>query len=109
MFAVIHRQPATAHDAAASGPTAAPSVCQGSLALRGVTFAYPSAPDQPVLRDFSLSVPAGKMVALVGQSGSGKSTIVSLIERFYDVQAGHVRRHCSTMYFSAGSGPSGTA
>ena len=61
------------------------------MVLQGVTFAYPSAPDQPVLHDFSLSVPAGKMVALVGQSGSGKSTIVSLIERFYDVQAGQVR------------------
>lgn len=94
VFAVIHRQPATLHTAAASSPTAAPVVCQGSLVLQGVTFAYPSALDQPVLRDFSLSMPAGKMVALVGQSGSGKSTIVSLIERFYDVQAGQVRQHC---------------
>eukprot|EP00891_Asterochloris_glomerata_P005017 jgi/Astpho2/5017/Aster-05951 len=95
VFAVIHRQPATLHTAAASSPTAAPVVCQGSLVLQGVTFAYPSALDQPVLRDFSLSVPAGKMVALVGQSGSGKSTIVSLIERFYDVQAGQV---CTAAY-----------
>lgn len=60
----------------------------GLVELKNVDFAYPSRPDVPVLRDFSLTVAAGKTIALVGSSGSGKSTVVSLIERFYDPTAG---------------------
>jgi ATP-binding cassette subfamily B (MDR/TAP) protein 1 len=60
----------------------------GRLELKNVEFAYPSRPDMPVLRSFSLTVPAGKTIALVGSSGSGKSTVVSLIERFYDPSSG---------------------
>ena len=62
----------------------------GSIALDRVTFAY--APGgEPVLRDVSLSVPAGSMVALVGPSGSGKTTIARLVSRFYDADGGTVR------------------
>lgn len=60
----------------------------GHVELRNVEFTYPSRPDVPILRDLSLSVAAGKTLALVGSSGSGKSTVVSLIERFYDPTAG---------------------
>lgn len=60
----------------------------GHVELKNVDFAYPSRPDVPVLRNFSLSAPAGKTLALVGSSGSGKSTVVSLIERFYDPNSG---------------------
>ncbi|KAL0316206.1 UNVERIFIED_CONTAM: ABC transporter B family member 1 [Sesamum radiatum] len=56
----------------------------GQLELKNVDFAYPSRPETRVLNNFSLTVPAGKTIALVGSSGSGKSTVVSLIERFYD-------------------------
>ena len=49
-----------------------------------MTFTYPGR-EVPALRDISLSIPAGKTVALVGRSGSGKSTIASLITRFYDI------------------------
>lgn len=63
---------------------------RGSVELRRVDFSYPSRPDVPILRGFSLSVPAGKTIALVGSSGSGKSTVVSLIERFYDPSAGQI-------------------
>ncbi|RRT48112.1 hypothetical protein B296_00017370 [Ensete ventricosum] len=59
----------------------------GLVELKNVDFAYPSRPDVLVLRDFSLTVAAGKTIALVGSSGSGKSTVVSLIERFYDPTA----------------------
>ncbi|XP_062191556.1 ABC transporter B family member 1-like [Phragmites australis] len=62
----------------------------GRVEMRNVDFAYPSRPDVPILRGFSLSVPAGKTIALVGSSGSGKSTVVSLIERFYDPNAGQI-------------------
>jgi ATP-binding cassette, subfamily B (MDR/TAP), member 1 len=56
-----------------------------------VEFEYPSRPDIEALRKMSLSVAPGKTLALVGESGCGKSTVVSLLERFYDVRAGSVR------------------
>lgn len=62
----------------------------GEVALRDVDFAYPTRPDVPVFRGFTLVAPAGQMTALVGESGSGKSTIVNLVERFYDVDKGAV-------------------
>ncbi|XP_045798721.1 ABC transporter B family member 1 [Trifolium pratense] len=62
----------------------------GLVELKNVDFSYPSRPDVLILNDFSLSVPAGKTIALVGSSGSGKSTVVSLIERFYDPTSGQV-------------------
>lgn len=56
----------------------------GHIELKHVTFSYPSRPQIYVFQDFSLDIPAGKVVAIVGGSGSGKSTVISLIERFYD-------------------------
>lgn len=61
----------------------------GNIEFKNVTFSYPSRPDVIVLRDFSIFFPAGKTVAIVGGSGSGKSTVVSLIERFYDPNQGN--------------------
>ncbi|KAI6671691.1 hypothetical protein NL676_006576 [Syzygium grande] len=58
------------------------------IELKMVTFAYPSRPEVTVLRDFYLKVKAGSMVALVGSSGSGKSTVIWLIQRFYDPNQG---------------------
>ncbi|KAJ6303670.1 hypothetical protein OIU77_017531 [Salix suchowensis] len=62
----------------------------GLVELKNVDFAYPSRPDVRILNNFSLNVPSGKTIALVGSSGSGKSTVVSLIERFYDPNSGQV-------------------
>ncbi|MDY0970206.1 lipid A ABC transporter ATP-binding protein/permease MsbA [Siccibacter turicensis] len=62
---------------------------KGDLEFRNVTFTYPGR-DIPALRDINLAIPAGKTVALVGRSGSGKSTIASLITRFYDVDSGEI-------------------
>ncbi|XP_071910581.1 ABC transporter B family member 1-like [Coffea arabica] len=62
----------------------------GQVELKNVDFCYPSRPDVQILNGFSLTVPAGKTIALVGSSGSGKSTVVSLIERFYDPNSGQV-------------------
>ena len=62
----------------------------GEIGFRGVTFHYPSRPDRVVLREVNLRVPVGTVCALVGPSGGGKSTVVSLIERFYDPVGGDV-------------------
>ncbi|KAJ7501193.1 P-loop containing nucleoside triphosphate hydrolase protein [Mycena galericulata] len=61
-----------------------PTPVTGSLSVSDVRFAYPSRPDVPVLKGVSIEFPAGTMSALVGASGSGKSTILALVERFYD-------------------------
>lgn len=63
---------------------------KGSVELRKVTFSYPERPKIMVFQDFDLVVDAGKTVALCGQSGSGKSSIVALILRFYDPLSGAV-------------------
>ncbi|TVU24839.1 hypothetical protein EJB05_27299, partial [Eragrostis curvula] len=63
---------------------------KGQVKLRGIDFAYPSRPNVTIFKGFSLSIQPGKSTALVGQSGSGKSTIISLIERFYDPLGGLV-------------------
>ncbi|KAF8401217.1 hypothetical protein HHK36_012146 [Tetracentron sinense] len=63
---------------------------RGDVELRDVCFSYPARPDEQIFNGFSLSIPSGTTEALVGQSGSGKSTVISLIERFYDPQAGEV-------------------
>lgn len=61
----------------------------GDVEFRNVTFTYPGR-DVPALRNINLKIPAGKTVALVGRSGSGKSTIASLITRFYDIDEGEI-------------------
>jgi subfamily B ATP-binding cassette protein MsbA len=63
-------------------------VAQGAVAFRGVDFAYE--PGANALADFSIDVPAGKTVALVGRSGAGKSTVFNLIPRLFDVTGGQV-------------------
>ena len=72
-------------------PAALPATRGGSaVALRDVTFRYPSRPQHATLSHFDLSVAPGETVALVGPSGAGKSTVFSLLLRFYDVAEGDV-------------------
>ncbi|CAN0857562.1 ABC transporter B family member 15 [Linum grandiflorum] len=63
---------------------------RGEVEFRNVKFAYPSRPDSPVFQDFCLRVPSRKTVALVGSSGSGKSSVVALLQRFYDPLGGQI-------------------
>uniref|UniRef100_T1J598 Mitochondrial potassium channel ATP-binding subunit n=1 Tax=Strigamia maritima TaxID=126957 RepID=T1J598_STRMM len=58
------------------------------IQFKDVTFSYPARPGHVVLKNFSLKIPPGKVVALCGISGSGKSTVATLLERFYDVKEG---------------------
>ncbi|MFS8011210.1 putative ABC transporter, AAA+ ATPase domain, ABC transporter type 1, transmembrane [Helianthus anomalus] len=62
----------------------------GEVEFKNVKFAYPSRPELMVFEDFNLKVPAGRTVALVGGSGSGKSTVITLLQRFYDPQGGEI-------------------
>ncbi len=63
----------------------------GRLDFEAVRFCYPSRPGLPALADFNLHIRAGESVALVGPSGAGKSTVLHLLLRFYDPQAGAIR------------------
>ncbi|KAI8614124.1 P-loop containing nucleoside triphosphate hydrolase protein [Chytriomyces sp. MP71] len=67
-----------------------PATCVGAVSFRNVGFHYPQRPDVPILKSFSLDIKEGTTVALVGASGSGKSTIVKLLERFYDAVDGTI-------------------
>ncbi|PAN06443.1 hypothetical protein PAHAL_1G264200 [Panicum hallii] len=68
-----------------------PEKIKGEVEILNIDFAYPSRPDAIIFRGFSLSIQRGKSTALIGQSGSGKSTIIGLIERFYDPLTGVVK------------------
>jgi ATP-binding cassette subfamily B (MDR/TAP) protein 1 len=60
------------------------------IEFKNVSFTYPSRPDAPVLRDVSFKIEAGCKAAFVGSSGSGKSTVVAMLEQFYQPGSGQV-------------------
>ena len=73
-----------------AAPRVLPRPVRGEIALEGVSFTYPARPDAPALHGIDLRVAPGETVALVGPSGAGKSTILQLLMRFYDPQAGRI-------------------
>lgn len=84
---VINRKPQSD-----THPTAIPaSPMHGEVDIDGVVFAYPARPDVPIFSGLSLRIEAAQTVALVGASGSGKSTVIQLLQRFYDPAAGCIR------------------
>ncbi|KAK0232730.1 P-loop containing nucleoside triphosphate hydrolase protein [Armillaria fumosa] len=88
LYATIDRVPAI-DSANPSGEK--PEAVIGEVTLKDIHFSYPSRPNIPVVKGINLTFRAGKTTALVGASGSGKSTVISLIERFYDPSSGLVK------------------
>ena len=72
---------------------------EGTIELKGIQFSYPSRPHVVVFKDFDLIVRSGQSMALVGQSGSGKSSVISLILRFYDPTAGTIMIEGESWYY----------
>ena len=70
---------------------------EGSVTLSDVEFKYPTRPTVPVLQGLNIQVNPGQTLALVGSSGCGKSTVIQLLERFYDPQSGQVVRDYSSL------------
>ncbi|XP_074826849.1 uncharacterized protein LOC141998117 [Natator depressus] len=85
VFEYLDREPAVRTDG-----TRAPESLQGHVSFHNVSFSYPSRPDCQVLKAVSLELRPGEVTALVGLNGSGKSTCVGLLERFYEPQAGEI-------------------
>lgn len=79
------------------------TVVEGTIEFKDVEFCYPARPDVHIFRDFNMRVHAGKSMAIVGQSGSGKSSVLALILRFYDPISGKViidgKFHLHLYYF----------
>lgn len=67
-----------------------PSFNEGHIAFKNISFTYPGAGNEPVLRNINLLLPEGKTTAIVGASGSGKTTLVKLLLRFYDTYSGEI-------------------
>lgn len=63
---------------------------QGNVEFSHVKFAYPSAPDKEIIHDFSIKVKSGQKVAIVGPTGAGKTTLVNLLMRFFEVSGGNI-------------------
>ncbi|KAG6943752.1 hypothetical protein JG688_00017452, partial [Phytophthora aleatoria] len=67
-----------------------PEKCEGKIEAMNVNFTYPSRPDAQILRDYNVTIEPGQTVAFAGASGGGKSTLIGLIERFYDPTSGTI-------------------
>lgn len=85
VFELLDRAPAVVNPAGRRLPDV-----HGRVRFEGVSFAYPTRPDAPVLQAIGLELEPGKVLALVGPSGGGKSTVAQLLARLYDPQAGRV-------------------
>ena len=73
---------------AAGSPSTAPSQVAGRVTLDHVSFRYE--PDKPLIEDFTLEAAPGQTIAIVGQTGAGKTTVVNLLMRFYEIDAGTI-------------------
>ncbi|KAJ8559251.1 hypothetical protein ON010_g8198 [Phytophthora cinnamomi] len=88
LFAILDT--ASAIDAEKEDEGIIPESCEGKIEAVNVNFTYPSRPDAQILRDYNVSIEPGQTVAFAGASGGGKSTLIALIERFYDPTSGTI-------------------
>lgn len=73
-----------------AAPAPLPATVTGDIRFENVEFVYPARPDVPALHDFDLHIKPGETVALVGPSGAGKTTVIQMLQRFYDPKAGRI-------------------
>ncbi|KAF5742999.1 putative ABC transporter B family member 8 [Tripterygium wilfordii] len=90
VFEILDRQSLIQAGDASNGGTKSEKIT-GRIEMKKVDFAYPNRPETPVLRQFRLEVKPGTSIGIVGKSGCGKSTVICLIQRFYDVQKGSIK------------------
>ena len=86
LFSMIFHKPLTGDSSHGDKPP-----IHGTISFEKVQFTYPQKRNQPVMKSLSFQALPGQTVALVGPSGTGKSTIISMLERFYDVSGGNLR------------------
>lgn len=86
VFKIIDRQPLITSIKQSHSSSDGPA----NINFRDICFRYPTRPSIPVLEEFNLKIAQGKTVALVGHSGSGKSTCIQLLQRLYDPQDGYI-------------------
>jgi len=89
VFEFLDAQEESADYVPAAAPTSPPPPRAGRVSLEHVSFRYE--PDKPLIEDFTLDVAPGQTVAIVGPTGAGKTTLVNLLVRFYEIDAGHIR------------------
>ena len=74
-------------------PSAPVDKTEVAISFQNVRFAYPTRPELPVLRGLNLTIRRGQSVGIVGASGCGKTTVIGLLERFYDIKSGRIEIH----------------
>lgn len=87
IFEIIDQKPFIQNNIKATSP----ALQVHEISFENISFAYPSRPDQLVIKDVSLKIKQGQKIALVGSSGSGKSTLVNLLLRFYEPNSGSIK------------------
>lgn len=83
-FAIVDSDPVISY----KGGLVPPEPCRGRIEFSNVCFSYPSRPDKPILDGLNLIAPAGYCMAFCGPTGSGKSSILKLLQRYYEIDQG---------------------
>lgn len=96
MFQLMDEEVEVIGDVGATGSVSPASITAGAVSFENISFSY--TPDKQVISNLSLEVPSGTKIALVGATGSGKTTLASLLDRFYDVDSGDIKIDGKSIY-----------